>query len=321
VAAQLIAGCWLAAYAVVRMCSEHHEQTLGDAEDVRRAARLSLGARGVRVQCVRVREADGGWTDPWSWEIGVADPAARSIRLQHFIARDSPSSKLVDAAVRRWPWLGEGPRSESDPERGGESIEIGPNHYFGGPGGWIDFNWNDQPVYGPAHALWPLEAILGTTTATGAGTIDLRGERCTRYLCEVQPAQAADRTDVQLVDDPKPDDDWRRLTAEVCIDATGRVRRIAWSPVLGRRRRPGLLQRLAAALERGPTSDETTGSHGRLWNLIEFWDYGCPAEIAAPSAFIDRTGASCFDIARDLWRMRREYKQRHPRSATRPKLR
>src|SRR5262249_43083558 len=87
------------------MSGDPQRQRLAGADVVRDAAVLSLAADGVRAGRFRVREADCGWTQPSSWELGVADPAVRSVHWRHVLAEDSPWVKLGEAVVRRWPRL------------------------------------------------------------------------------------------------------------------------------------------------------------------------------------------------------------------------
>lgn len=101
-------------------------------------------------------------------------------------------------------------------------------------------------------------------------------ECCAQSLCEVRPEDLADRAEVKVVDELTPDDDCRLLAADVCIGASGRVRRIGWSPVIGRRWKAGLWQRLAGALRRRRTPGQAASSDGRLWHVIDLCDYGCP---------------------------------------------
>ncbi len=222
--------------------------------------------------------------------------------------------KLAEASVR---WFG----GESPPTDGedhvAETIEIGRERYFGDSDRWL--NQTDSASYGPARCLWALEAILGTTSASHAGSTDVRGESCTRYAAEVLPGEAAGQAETKLVDPPKSDDDWRALAADVCIDGRGYVRRIAWSPTTGRRFKPGLL-RPAIALDRTPDSDRLTSGEGRLWNVIDLWDYGCHVDIAAPTELFDTAteGPSFREIVHDLWRMRREHKRRTARPEQSP---
>jgi hypothetical protein len=295
------------------MTTESSQEQLNDADVVRAAATRSLAAPGVRLYRVRTREAaGGGWSDPWSWEIGVADPAARSVQLRHFHSEDSPVEKLAEAAARKWPWLDDdAPPSEPGPRTGEETIEIGRTQFCGGPDRWID--WSDMPFYGPARAMWPLEALLGTTTTTRAASTDVRGDACARYVSDVVPGEVARLEGITLVDPPEPGDDWRALSAEVSIDARGHVRRIAWSPTTGRRFKPGLLPRLAGRLDRKAAVDHAFDASGRLWYITEFWDYGCDVEISVPTNLIDMSDTSMRDIIKDLWQMRRRYKQEDPR--------
>jgi hypothetical protein len=144
--------------------------------------------------------------------------------------------------------------------------------------------------------------------ASRVASTDVRGDPCARYVGDVVPGEIAGQSGIKLVDLPKPDDDWRVLTAEVSIDGSGRVRRISWSPTTGRWFKPGMLVRLATRPDRRPTSDPGT-SEGRLWNVTEFWDYGCEVQITAPTN-LTTEAPPLREIARDLWRMRREYKQR-----------
>jgi hypothetical protein len=106
---------------------------------------------------------------------------------------------------------------------------------------------------GPAFALWPLEALLGSASATPAGDSDVRGETCSRYVTEVLPEKAAGLEGVQLVDSPQRDEYWHALHADVCIDGSGLIRRIAWSPAVGWRFKPGLLPRAAARFAKDPS--------------------------------------------------------------------
>lgn len=161
--------------------------------------------------------------------------------------------------MSRWPWLDDG-----TPEPGpSETIEIGRNQYYGGAERrWLD--WSDMPDHGLGLALWPLEAILGATTARRSGSLEVRGDACARYLCDVRPGDVARTDETKLVDPPGPDDDWRAVSAEVCIDASGFVRRVALSPTIGKRFTPGLLQRIAALLDSSPAPDTGFAGDGRL---------------------------------------------------------
>jgi hypothetical protein len=291
------------------MASDSGQRPRDDAEAVRAAARLSLAARGVRLCRFDVREDDGGWTKPWAWQVGVADLSARSAHWHHYLADDSPWMKLGEAAVQRWPWLDDEHTLADRDERGGyETIEIERQTYGGGNGWWSAHS--DLPVYGPARGLWPLEAILGTTRATAIGFADMGGESCARYLCEVRPGDAIGSGQVKLIDPPVPDDGWRALGADICIDAGGYVRRIACSPVVGRFYKPGLLPRLLTHLARRSDSDQSRSGEGRRWTVIDLWDYGCSVEVTAPTDLRDPAETSLLDIARDLWQMRRKYKER-----------
>lgn len=305
------------------MNGDEPEERLRHAEAVRAAARLSLAAPGVRVHRSRVREAEGSWTEPWSWEVGDADPSARSVRLRHCWAEDSPLEKVTDASVRlseaaarRWPWLAGETPSQAPAHGDGETnkidyqtIEIGRKWYGGGPHVWSDRS--DKLTYAPARLLWPLEAILGTTAAAHAGITDVRGESCVRYVGEAQPGEVADRVEIELIDPPRPDDDWRKLAIDVCVDSKGLVRRIAWSPTIGTQFKLGWLPRLAAILERSSTSDDGVDRAGRLWNIVELWDYGCHIEICAPTDLLDLGEAPTVGtIVLNLWRKKQQHKQR-----------
>lgn len=216
--------------------------------------------------------------------------------------------RVAEAMAQRWPSL----IDDSPAERGSrvpdyETIEIGRRWYGGGAGGWSD---HGESGYGPALGLWPLEAILATKVVTRADDVEVRGEPCARYLCDVGPGDVAAREGVSLVDPPGADDDWRALAADVCVDRGGLVRRVAFSPLFAGRFRPGLLVRAAAKLDRNSNPDQARASQGRLWTVIDLWDYGCQVEISAPTNLIDTEGAPGFRaIARDLWRMRRDYRQ------------
>jgi hypothetical protein len=281
-----------------------------DAEVVRAAGRLSLAMTGVRLYRATIREAGSGWTEPWSWEIGAANPAARSVRVRHYFAEGSPVVKLGEAVVRKWPWLDDdGSHRAPGPRAGEESIEIETAQYYGGPDRWID--WSDMPFYGPARALWPLEVILGARTATPIEGVEVRGDVCGRYLTNVLPDNATRPAEGKLVDSPRATDDWRALAADVCIDEDGLVRRIAWSPTTGKRTKPGLLPRLAARLDKNTKADDAFDAPGRPWHVTELWDYGGNVQINAPTNVIDGSDASMGDIVTDLWRMRRRYKRKH----------
>jgi hypothetical protein len=160
---------------------------------VRAAAESSLAAHGARVYTATVIEdRAGGWTPPWSWRTGVANPARRAVQLKSFDSEASPVVKLAKAAAKRWPGLDGDPPTGEGPFAGGEMIDIGRRHFYGSTAGWLD--WSDVSYYGPAQPLWILEAMLGTVTAEPVGRGEVRGESCARYLAEVQPGRVAGRS-------------------------------------------------------------------------------------------------------------------------------
>lgn len=69
-----------------------------EAETVRQACRRTLATPGARIYVATVYEQPGGWTEPLSWEIGVADPAARRVLLRHFVSPEDPLMKLAREA-------------------------------------------------------------------------------------------------------------------------------------------------------------------------------------------------------------------------------
>jgi hypothetical protein len=133
---------------------------------------------------------------------------------------------------------------------------------------------------------------------------------------ETEPLRAVGQDDVKLIDAPNPDDDWRTLAIDVCIDSGGLVRRIAFSPTIGRRSEPGWLERLAKRLDKSPTPLPGIAGEGRPWDVIELWDYGCQAAISAPTELLHATVPPLRKVALELWRMRRQYKQAAPDPAT-----
>jgi hypothetical protein len=282
-----------------------------DLDTVLVAACASLKARGVRVYMASLRQADGAWTEPWSWRVGVCDPDARASRLRYFFAEDSPVTKLSEAAAKAWPCLGEDAPSGPGPRTGEEMIEVGRMRYYGGPRRWMD--WSDHESYGPNRALWALEAIQGSVTARLVGSVDVRGELCEQYVCDVRPAGIAHTGGIQLVDPPEPRDAWRVIDANVSVDSGGLVRRIMWSERFGAIFRPGLVPRLLAREDHPVAYDGGFSDSGRLWHVIELWDYSCEVEIRAPTEFAGKVPLR--HAVRDLWRKRRKYKQRtkHPR--------
>jgi hypothetical protein len=292
------------------MPAENSQSDGVGAEVVREAASRSLTARGVRVYRARVREAGGGWTEPWSWEVGVADPAGRLVQVRHFYSDESPVVKLADAAARRWPWFAGEDGSGGAAEGESGTIEIGREYYYGGPAQWLD--WSGDGFYAPARVLWALEAILGTIVAERASAVEVRNHPCVRYIGRVRPGEAAGVAEVKLVDRPGPGDEWRLLDAELCIDGSGRVRRIAWTPAIGTRIKPGVLPRLATALHGPPEPDPRTTPPGRLWNVLELWDYGCAVDITRPSHLMTEP-VSFREMIGEVWRARHAYKQRTAR--------
>ena len=278
------------------------------AEVVRSAARRSLAVSGVRVYRRRARASEDGWTEPWSWEVGVADPACRTARLRHFHSDASPVIKLAEGALRRWPWLVQDhPLREPDPSDGAESIEIGRRHYYGGPRTWID--WGERAADRLTWTLWPLEALLGTAKASAGRETEVRGESCTRYVAEVLPSDAATAEGVVLVDPPRPDDGWRVLHAEISVDGSGLVRRIVWSAAFAKTVKLGLLPRIVMSVGNAPPP--TREAENRIWHVTEFWDYGCEAQISAPTELIDPSDTSLRTIVRDLRHRKRDDNKRH----------
>jgi hypothetical protein len=261
----------------------------------------------VRVFRATTFEVPDGSTVTWQYQTGVADPAGRSACVRTVVPEDSPLQELGDAIVRRWLWLApDEPPNTSDPGEGGESIQIGKTVYHADDGGWSD--WSDLPLYTPRLVLWPLEATLGISVVRRTETRDVRGNQCVCYLGEARPGDVACESETQLIDPPEPDDEWRAVFAEICVDTDGLVRRIAWSPKFGKRRRGGVLSLVSGIA--GSSFDGSSGEpSSRAWEVTELWDYGCEVQIAAPSELVTPDSGSLRELARDLWKKRREHKQ------------
>jgi hypothetical protein len=281
------------------------------ADVVRAAAARSLAAEGARVYSVRVREdGAGGWTDPWSWRTGVANPAGRAVKVDVSHADDSPVVRLAETAAARWPGIDDEPdgTDPDDPTAGGEVIEVGRRSFWRYTD---DMQWleHSPPSYGPAKVLWGLEAILATRVATEITGCEVRGAWCRRYRATIRPGDLVGKPGIELIDAPKESDDWAEVVGDADIDDGGLIRRVMWSPTVGRRFKPGLLPRFAQLLSHDPPAAPVDS--GRLWTILELWDYDCPVQIAAPTDLFEPGETSLTTIARDLWRMRRDYKRRH----------
>ena len=101
------------------------------------------------------------------------------------------------------------------------------------------------------------------------------------------------------------------MYADVCVDAKGLIRRIAWTPKFHKHRSGGLVPRLGRLSSSPQPSVQAAGS--RIWELLELWDYGCDVQISAPpDPITNRDDPSWSEIARDLWRLKREYKPTSP---------
>lgn len=212
--------------------------------------------------------------------------------------------------MRRWPWLvSDDLPPELGPRPGGESIQIARTVYYGGEGRWID--WSDLAVYTPSLVLWGLEAVLAMSVVRDTGTSQVRDADCVAYVGEISVGDIAGGPEARLVAEPAPDHEWRKLYADVCVDAKGLIRRIAWTPKFHKQRSGGLVRHLARLTSRSPNpSVQAAGS--RTWGLLELWDYGCDVHISAPPDPITNCGPSWSEIARDLWRLKREYKPTSP---------
>lgn len=272
------------------------------ADTVRSAVLRSLHTDGVRIYRLDANETKDGWATPWSWQIGVASPRTRAARVRIILTEASAPMKLAAAAARRWPWLEDNDDDGADDEPA-EVIEIGAAKYYGGPDRWLD--WTHHHTDPRSRVLWPLETILGLESATRLHDADVRDATCACYRGTVRTPDAPPAADARLEDGR-----WSSLLAEVCIDDAGLVRRVAITATTGERFRPGILLRLVAALSR---EDELTSGDDRPWrpwHFVELWDYGHPVEITAPTAIIDRSGASMRDVVRAFWRMRRDDRRR-----------
>jgi hypothetical protein len=280
-------------------------------EVVRAAAARSLTAEGVRVYTVRIREdGAGGWTDPYWWRTGVANPAGRAVKVDVSHADDSPVVRLAETAAARWPWLDDEPDGTDPDDRtaGGEVIEVGRRSFWRYTD---DMQWLEQSAQscGPANVLWGLEAILATRVATEVTGCEVRGSWCRQYRATIRPGDLVGKPGIELIDAAKRVDDWAEVVGDASIDDAGLIRRIMWSPTIGRRFKPGLLPRFAQRLSHDPPAAPVNSD--RPWTILELWDYDCPVQIAAPTDLLERGETSLTNIACDLWRIRRDYKRRH----------
>ena len=309
-----------------------------EAEAVRAACRRTLAEHGARIYLTVVTLCEDGWTEPWMWQVGDADPNTRRLHLSSCVSDQSPVVKAFGRLEQRWPWLADEDQAENEPPMPvPERIYIGRRAFLRARAGWRD-EGNQSNTTG--LGLWALEAAQGMRTASVAPEKNVRGERCRCYLGEVRPADVVGQPGIELVIAPEPDNDWRAMLAEVSIDDAGLVRRIACSPTVGRRQKPGLLFKLLERLEHRVLRTEPPAQdpefQNRTWAIVELWDHGCPVTIEPPTPLIepDPPPNKAIAIAHNiidwmkiitiglvqLWKKRRAYRRRmnEPTSTARP---
>jgi hypothetical protein len=251
------------------------------AEVMRDAARATLACGTARLRTAwspapELDEAPFG-------SVGVVDLGRRLSRREDH----SPKLEELDAKVtERFPWL------DDEEENGGEpyyQFEQGGTLIHGTRGKWMR---HDRPQRSFRDPTLVLDMLATGRVEDGfeKGSEEVRGVACARYGGRLPRSVAADVLD-----------DGPRLHVRGWVDPEGRLVRGSWSspPMV----RPRRLSRREIA---------------PLWRTVEFWDFGLPLDIELPDAEPfdpdDEDLASLFEVAVDLWRMRRDWKRRQRRS-------
>jgi hypothetical protein len=207
---------------------------------------------------------------------------------------------LEERILARWPWLAGVADNDDDEPLTMNMVYIGTKGFFGtDEGGWraSDEGDVDAPGRHRADPVWIVEVLDQLDGAQPRGFGDVGGEACRRFGFGIDLRGHHERlglTSRRGVGDP-------HLAGDVWIDASGRIRRATWTTSATRRPR---------APWRGVRDFD------RLWHTTELSDFGLVVDIEPPADVIDDSDLPPFpvvlyEIAGELWRMKRAYERRH----------
>lgn len=187
---------------------------------------------------------------------GIADFAARRARVwQVPLFTDGQAAEFIEqhqaAADDDLAQLGE-------PQ---EMVYDGANTYMHVADNWTGFFLGDRD--GPRTVndpLWPLDALFGVRGVVEIGAEEVRGVAVTRYRVTIDLAQADAALPTGVTVPAGPYRALSQIPAEVWLDSAGRCRRISVD------------------------ADRAAGDNQvPIWSIVELWDFGVSADIAAPS--------------------------------------
>ena len=184
---------------------------------------------------------------------GVADFAARRARVsQSMFFTDRTTASLME--------LGGGDPGVLDAVEHMEMIYDGANAYLRYEDSWTGLSLVDRDgPLGPNDPLWPVDALFGASDdAVDIGPEAVRAVPATRYRLTIDLGRADAALPSGVSVPAGPYRALSRLPAEVWLDADGLARRISVS------------------------TDPSAAAEKQVWSIVELWDFGGPADIAAP---------------------------------------
>jgi hypothetical protein len=158
----------------------------------------------------------------------------------------------------------------------------------------------DAPGRHRADPLWIVEVLRQVDGAQPRGLGEVGGESCRRFGFGIDLRGHRERLGLasrRAVGDP-------HLAGDVWIDAAGCIRRATWKTWAARR-------------PRAPWRH--VRDFDRPWHTTELSDFGLEVDIEPPTNLVLDSDLPPFpvvlyEIAGELWRMKRAYDRRHPDS-------
>jgi hypothetical protein len=185
---------------------------------------------------------------------GETDFAARRTCM-----REVPFSERVAAEISDLRGDDDAARQKLSEPR--EMIYDGANTFIRVAGRWTGFFLGDrEDPRGLNDPLWPLDALFGAREdAVESGPDIVRGATVTRYRITVDLARADAEVPAGVSVPAGPYRSLRQLPADVWLDRTGLVRRVA------------VKTEMRAAVGEEP-----------MWAVCELWDFGVAVDITPP---------------------------------------
>jgi len=254
---------------------------------MRDAARATLACGTARIHTAWDQAFDFD-TAPFG-SVGVVDLERRLSRRED---RSPKLDELEAKVTQRFPWL-----ADEDEEEHGEPYlhyEQGGTTIHGIRGKWMRHDRPDRSFRDPTLVL---DMLASGRIEEGFedGNEEVRGMACARYGGRLPRWVFTGMVGGEAGQASRP-----RLHVRGWVDPKGRLVRGSWST-------PPMVR------PRDPFRRDITP----LWRTVEFWDFGLALDIELPEAEPwdpdDEDLAGLFEVAVDLWKMRRDWKRRQAR--------